>query len=112
MGPHVEAVIAQCRTQKREVPESIQKRLEMIEPWMDFYMIAFADLDTCRDQNERIPWSAIDAYAYRYGLLGIDFDWLVRVIRSIETYFAERRPKAEEKDDRFRAPSKPARKAS
>ena len=65
---------------------------------MDFYMVAYTDLRTCRNEQGEVPWLAINAYAYRYEIRGDEFDWLVRVINYLDQYFAARRPEGEGRD--------------
>lgn len=52
-----------------------------------FDALAFRELSTDRPagfERGAIPWSAINDYAMRYGLVGDDFDRLVRVIRAMD----------------------------
>jgi hypothetical protein len=53
---------------------------------------AFRDLNTCRTVGVRdglIPWTAIDAYARRYRIVGEDFETLAAVIRHMDLCWME-----------------------
>jgi hypothetical protein len=51
---------------------------------MPWYVSAWKRLDTCRDAHGRIIWTAVDAYARRYGLEGHDFERFQGSIDAIE----------------------------
>jgi hypothetical protein len=84
MGDSLEAIIEECDAGEMSLPDAILEHLEQREAWMDFYLQAFADLDTCRGPGGKVPWLAIDRYCER---MGFDDDfalWFIRCIRIID----------------------------
>jgi hypothetical protein len=62
--------------------------------WADWLWRAWADLDGERPMIQagmggavpgRIPWSALDRWARRYGVTGFDFDLLTRAVSVMDT---------------------------
>lgn len=52
-------------------------------------MTAFMELSADRHGRARIPWTAIDAFARRYGVEGEDFDELVTLVRELDKTYLE-----------------------
>ena len=70
-------------------------------PGLDFFYIAFLELSTCRDVGMGlgpIPWTAMNAYAERYGLEDDDFaefTWLLKRLDATYLQQQDEKRKAE-----------------
>lgn len=55
---------------------------------LQFYYTAYGDLSYDRDGNTSlIPWTSINFYAMRYGLVGMDFEVFVLMIRKLDGWY-------------------------
>ena len=67
------------------LPDFGADHVEEREPWMDFYLDAFFELDSDRNAGGMpIPWTSIDGYAQRHGILGRDFDIFKDLVRALD----------------------------
>jgi len=79
----------------------VQSRVEPFHQ-LGFEWSAFANLSTDRPvafDRGQIPWSSIDAYAARYGLVFDDFDRFVRLVRAMDAAYLAWFKTPEQKDD-------------
>ena len=77
------------------LPEAIANK-PVIWEGMGFYWQAFTELTSDRAigmAEGPIRWTAINAYAYRHGLWGDDFDRLVTIIRCMDDVYLDVRSK-------------------
>lgn len=66
------------------------------EIWWDAFWSLCGDRDTGMGAGP-LKWTAIDAYARRYGISGAPFEWLVRALREIDDeYLANMKQKQED----------------
>ena len=84
MGDSLEAILEECETCGIPWPDEIAEHFEQRQPWMDFYLMAYADLATCRGGSGQVPWLAIDRYCERFGFDDDFAIWFIRCIRSID----------------------------
>lgn len=81
-------------TEGAGLPEKIADGLELVEPWMDFYLNAFFELSTeRRGPGLPIPWGRIDRYAERYGIEGPDFSQFKDLLREMDALYLNNRDK-------------------
>lgn len=62
-------------------------------PELRMYWDAFHDLSTCRQigmASGPIPWTALNEYALRYGIVGDGFDRFCRLIRAMDDVVREK----------------------
>lgn len=72
----------------RDVPAFLKR--PDLEPGLDFYMVAFNELSTCRQMGMSvgpIPWDAVQAYADSFGLDDETADTLLRMVRALDAAF-------------------------
>ena len=73
----------QAQARGHSIPARIERHLERTsDPWMIAAYDAHETLKTCRNHQGDIPWTAIDAYARRYGIE--DFEAFEDVIYGLE----------------------------
>ena len=89
MGVGLSAIIEECEAGDIPLPDEILDHFDRKEPWMDFYLMAYDDLDTCRGSSGRIPWLAMDRYAERYGFDDDFALWFIRCIRAVDDVCVE-----------------------
>ena len=89
MGDSLEAILEECEAGDIPWPDEITAHFEQREPWMDFYLMAYADLSTCRGSSGQVPWLAIDRYCERFGFDDDFALWFIRCIRSIDDAHVE-----------------------
>jgi len=68
------------------IPASVLEPPDIREG-LDVYYDIYCKLSTCRNYHGRIPWTAIDQYASRYGIE--DFETLEYMILGLERYYHE-----------------------
>lgn len=92
-------IVAQAKKMKMPLPEAIANKPTVSEG-LGFYWEAFSELTSDRGigmGEGPIRWTAIDAYGYRYGVWGDDFDRLVTIIRCLDSVYLQQRIKKNEK---------------
>lgn len=75
------------------VPDSIKNKPQ-VPVGLEFVWRAFWELSTDRDLGMAegpIPWTAMNDYAYRYGLMGDDFDYFVLLLKAMDSVYIEKR---------------------
>lgn len=97
-GPHSQAIVKAALDAGHPVPEEVIP--PEILPECEFALEAFHELKTDRQGGfiyGPIPWTAIDAYARRYGITDTEeFDDFVLMIRAMDDVYL----KAAEKRDK------------
>ena len=92
-GAREAKIVAQAKKMNMPLPESIANKPE-IQEGLGFYWEAFSELTSDRALGMAegpIRWTAINAYAYRHGLWGDDFDRLVTIIRCMDSVYLDKR---------------------
>jgi hypothetical protein len=107
-------IIEQAQRLKMPLPDFIKNK-PVLPPGLDFYMHAFQDVSTDRAigmAEGPIPWSAVDRWAARHGVVGEEFDRLVIILRLMDEAYITYRSKEHKKqaDRAHKGAIKPAPK--
>jgi hypothetical protein len=81
-------LMMQAKAQRRGLPKKLADLEDKIEPWMEFYLVAFEDLMTEAASGfglGPIPWSKILRYAEVHGIRGSDYHDFRHIIRKMES---------------------------
>lgn len=92
-------IIESCIKRRIPLPEKIANA-PVILKGLEGYYIAFWELSTDRQQGMGcgpIPWSSIDRWCDREGLVGEDYDYLLDMIRAMDrTFLAYQKERSDE----------------
>ena len=108
-GAREAKIVAQAKKMKMPLPEAIANK-PVIQEGLGFYWEAFAELTSDRGLGMAegpIRWTAINAYAYRHGLWGDDFDRLVVIIRCMDGVYLNTRSDQSQKSLKARQSKEP-----
>ena len=69
------------------MPEALGQAPTPLRAHLAFYFNAFAELHGCRSaglSEGAIPWTALDAYARRHGIAGLEFEDFSYLVRALD----------------------------
>lgn len=92
-------MLEQCRQHGRPLPPEFENAPELL-PGLEMYFEAFANLTTCRPialgmsfVEGPIPWTAINDYCIRMGLVGRQRYAMENHVRALDAIYLEKRDK-------------------
>jgi len=96
-----QTIIESCIKRRIPLPEKIANAPRILKG-LEGYYIAFWELSTDRAVGMGagpIPWTAVDMYCKREGIVGEDYDYLLDMIRAMDKVFlAHQKEQADNRD--------------